>query len=353
VTTEGCLYWTAVQGAAEGAATDLLRQVSRLSDEGLIAVAADDRIVLISPPALRLLDTALEIGSRFHSSQVDFRIQRLVDAVLASGRVEEREIGLDDRNLVVRALKVNDAEVAVLLTVRDETRLHRLERVRRDFVSNVSHELRTPVTAVRIMAETLERGGLEDPVAAADFVHRIGLEATHMTQIVEELLELSTIESGLRPLVRERVQLASLLAAVDRLRPLASDKGVALEVHVADGTPDIAGDAARLGQVIRNLVHNAIKFTPGGGRIEVEAAPGAPGRVILRCTDSGVGIAPDDLPRIFERFWKADSSRQRDGEGSGLGLAIVRHVVEAHGGTVTAVSEPKRGAAFTVELPAA
>jgi two-component system sensor histidine kinase BaeS len=104
---------------------------------------------------------------------------------------------------------------------------------------------------------------------------------------------------------------------------------------------------------MRNLVHNAIKFTPAGGRIDVEASPGEPGRVVLECRDTGVGIAPDDLPRIFERFWKADSSRQRDGEGSGLGLAIVRHVVEAHGGSVSVVSEPRRGSTFTVDLPAA
>jgi two-component system sensor histidine kinase BaeS len=108
-----------------------------------------------------------------------------------------------------------------------------------------------------------------------------------------------------------------------------------------------------LGQVVRNLVHNAIKFTPRGGRIDVTATPGAAGRVLLRCADTGIGIAPSDVPRIFERFWKADSSRQRDGEGSGLGLAIVRHVVEAHGGTVAVVSEPRRGTAFTVDLPAA
>ena len=343
-----------MQGAVHGAVVDLLLQVARVSGEGLIAIDGDDRVVLISPPAARLFGAAaLEAGERFHSSHLDFRIQRLVDAALASGRIEERDISVADRNLVVRALKVEATEVAVLVTVRDETRLHRLERVRRDFVSNVSHELRTPVTAVRIMAETLENGGLEDATAAEDFVHRIGMEATHMAQMVEELLELSTIESGLRPLAHERVSLASLLAAVDRLRPLASDKGVALVVTIAEGSPEIMGDAARLGQVMRNLVHNAIKFTPSGGRIDVEAAPGGVGRVVLRCRDTGVGIAPDDLPRIFERFWKADSSRQRDGEGSGLGLAIVRHVVEAHGGSVSVVSEPRRGSTFTVELPAA
>ena len=329
-----------------------------LSDEGLIAVDHADRVVLVSAPARVLLGPRTpDAGSLLHSSGLDYRILRLVDSALASGRIEERELVAGERDLVLRALSLRGgdagSEIRLLLTVRDETRLHRLERVRRDFVSNVSHELRTPVTAVRIMAETLENGGLEDPAAAADFVRRIALEAVHMTQLVEELLELSTIESGSRPLTHERVTIQALLAAVDRLRPLAEDKGVAVNVHIAAATPDIDGDASRLGQVMRNLVHNAIKFTPAGGRIDVEAMPGPPGRVILRCRDTGVGISQADLPRIFERFWKADSSRQRDREGSGLGLAITRHVIEAHGGSVTVASEPRHGTEFTVELPAA
>ncbi|MBV8193957.1 MAG: histidine kinase [Candidatus Dormibacteraeota bacterium] len=343
-----------MQSTVHGTAVELLGDAGMLADEGLIAIDADDRVALASPRARGLLQGhSLERGAQFHSTGVDFRVLRLVDAALKSGRMEEREISFENRDLVLRARRVDHPDIAVIVTVRDETRLHRLERVRRDFVSNVSHELRTPVTAVRIMAETLENGGLDDPAAAADFVRRIALEAMHMAQIVEELLELSTIESGLRPLAKERVSVDSLFSAVDRLRPLAEDKGVSLEVHIAPGTPEISGDSSRLGQVMRNLVHNAIKFTPRGGRIDVEASAGSRGYVVLRCRDTGVGIAPADLPRIFERFWKADSSRQRDGEGSGLGLAIVRHVVDAHGGSVSAASEPRHGTEFTVELPAA
>jgi len=332
---------------------DILRGAAGLIDQGLVALDAEGMVVLASPTARDLLgDDALREGAPFSTSHVDYRVLRLVDTARESGRLEERSLSIRKHDLRVRALPLDDSRVAMLVAISDETRLRHLERVRTDFVSNVSHELRTPVTAVRLLAETLESGGLDDAAAAADFVHRIGLEATHMEQIVEELLELSTIESGLRPLSSERVHVAELLSTVDRLRPLAEDKEVAIDIEVSPGTPDILGDASRLGQVVRNLVHNAIKFTPAGGRIDVRASPGDEGSVVIVCRDTGVGIAPTDLQRVFERFWKADSSRQRDGEGSGLGLAIVRHVVEAHGGSVSVESEPRKGTEFTVRLPA-
>ncbi len=330
----------------------VLRAVGLLLDPGIVGLDANGRVLLANEPARRLLGLDLTEGSDFVAGEVDYRLIRLIDAARQSGGVEERAITLHDRDFNARAIALN-GEIATLLLVRDETRVHHLERVRRDFVSNVSHELRTPITAVQLIAETLANGGLEDPDAAADFVRRIGQEASHMAQMVEELLELSTIESGLRPMASERVPIAKLMGSLDRLRPLAESKGVALEVYVAPRTPDLIGDTSHLGQVLRNLTHNAIKFTPKGGRIDISAAPGEPGQVVLRCRDTGVGITPADLPRIYERFWKADSSRQRDGEGSGLGLAIVRHVVEAHGGTVTVTSEPRRGTEFQVVLPAA
>ena len=330
---------------------DVLRAVGLLLDPGIVGLDAQGRVLLANEPARRLLGLDLVEGSDFIAGEVDYRLIRLLDAARQSGHVEERAITLHDRDFNARAIALG-GDVATVLVVRDETRVHHLERVRRDFVSNVSHELRTPITAVQLIAETLANGGLEDPAAAAGFVRRIGQEASHMAQMVEELLELSTIESGLRPMASERVPIGVLMGSLDRLRPLAESKGVAFDISVAPGTRDLIGDASHLGQVLRNLAHNAIKFTPSGGRIAISAAPGTTGQVVLSCRDSGVGITPADLPRIYERFWKADSSRQRDGEGSGLGLAIVRHVVEAHGGTVTVTSEPGRGTEFQVALPA-
>jgi two-component system phosphate regulon sensor histidine kinase PhoR len=330
----------------------MLRALGLLLDPGIVALDAEGRVLLANEPARLLLGLELEEGSAFVAGEVDYRLIRMIEAARESGGIEERAIKLHDRDFVARAIALQ-GEVSTVLLVRDETRVHHLERVRRDFVSNVSHELRTPITAVQLMAETLANGGLEDPTAAADFVRRIGQEASHMAQMVEELLELSTIESGQRPMASEVVPIANLMLSLDRLRPLAESKGVSLVARVDPGTPDLIGDAAQLGQVLRNLAHNAIKFTPSGGRIEVSAVPRGPGHVLIRCSDTGVGITPADLPRIYERFWKADSSRQRDGEGSGLGLAIVRHVVEAHGGTVSVTSEPRHGTEFQVVLPAA
>ena len=325
------------------------------SGHGLVALDANDRILVASQEARQLLDLPEGCdGHRLGEVGADYRLLRVIDACRHAEAAVEREIADPGRLVVVKAFPVPHKRVSAMVLVRDETRLRRLERVRRDFVTNVSHELRTPITAIRLMVETLEKGALTQPEVARQFVQRIALEVGHMSQMVEELLELSTIESGDRALNFESVSVNDLLSAVDRLLPLAEERSLEVTLDIAGDTPQVLGDPRRLGQVLRNLVHNAIKFTPPHGRITVAARPRADGhRVELRVSDTGMGIRPEDLPRIFERFWKADSSRQRDGEGSGLGLAIARHVVEAHGGSISVESEPRHGATFIVELPAA
>jgi two-component system, OmpR family, phosphate regulon sensor histidine kinase PhoR len=225
--------------------------------------------------------------------------------------------------------------------------------VRRDFVANVSHELRTPVTAIHLLVETLQSGALGEPAEAAEFVDRIGSEVAHLRQMVDELLELSLMEAGERPLRMAPIAATELVHAADRLRPLAEERGVDLRFEVSAGTPSVLGDVSRLELVLRNLVHNAIKFTPRGGSVTVSAHAHDATEVVLQVRDTGVGIAAEALPRVFERFYKANRSRLRDGDGAGLGLAIARHSVEAHGGRITVESEVGHGTVFTVTLPAA
>ena len=174
-------------------------------------------------------------------------------------------------------------------------------------------------------------------------------------QMVEELLELSRIESGRVPLARQPVEMATVLAkAVERMRPQAEKEGVSLTLEVAPDLPPVIGDAERLEQAAVNLIHNAIKFTPAGGSVHVSAHL-EDGAVTVNVSDTGVGIAREDLPRIFERFYKADRARRRGRPvgGTGLGLAVVKHTVEAHGGTVSVQSEPGHGSTFSFSIPAA
>jgi two-component system, OmpR family, phosphate regulon sensor histidine kinase PhoR len=330
---------------------DVLAEVLEGSDEGLLLVDGDGIVRFASPTARRHLDLrASSIGTPAAELHGDYRLVRLLTSAAAATDVVEAHWSTTDRELSIRARRLQQPGAGVLVWVRDETRVRHLEKMRRDFISNVSHELRTPLAAMRVMAETLLSGALQDGPAAEEFVHRIGLEVEQMSQMVEELLELSALEGEQRPVPDEAVPVVDLLIAIDRLRPLIDDKSINLVFDVPTDIPAIRGDVTHLQNVLRNLVHNAVKFTPAGGTITVSAAA-AGDRVELRCADTGVGIKSDDVARIFERFWKADSSRRRDGEGSGLGLAIARHVVAAHGGTIGVESELGHGATFVVTLP--
>jgi two-component system phosphate regulon sensor histidine kinase PhoR len=340
------------QWAASMPLADVLAEVLEGSDEGLLLVDGDGLMRFASPTALRHLDLRADaVGLPVAESNGDYRLVRLLTTAGGTDDVVEVRWSTAARELSVRARRVSRPGVGVLVWVRDETRVRHLEKMRRDFISNVSHELRTPLAAMRVMTETLLAGALEDEAAAREFVHRIGLEVEQMSQMVEELLELSALEGEQRPVPDEAVPVVDLLIAVDRLRPLIEDKEINLVFEVPADIPPIRGDLTHLQHVLRNLVHNAVKFTPTGGTITI-AANAIGDQVELRCVDTGVGIRSDDLARIFERFWKADSSRRRDGEGSGLGLAIARHVVAAHQGTIRVESEVGRGTTFVVALPA-
>jgi two-component system phosphate regulon sensor histidine kinase PhoR len=235
----------------------------------------------------------------------------------------------------------------------DVTELKRLEQARREFVANVSHELRTPLTAIKGYAETLLHGGLADEASAAEFVRVIDRHAERLRLLIEDLLDLAAVEQG-----RARLDLLPISAAeaaaqaVGVVRPASEARGQTLEVDVPADLPAIRADRDRLAQVLINLLDNAIKFTPEGGRIRIEARADGD-RLEIAVRDSGPGIPQEDLGRIFERFYRVERSRDRREGGTGLGLAIAKHLVQAMDGSIEATSAPGAGSTFRVTLPLA
>ncbi len=239
---------------------------------------------------------------------------------------------------------------STLLVFQDLTRVRRLETVRRDFVSNVSHELRTPLASLKALTETLQEGALEDPPAARRFLLRMEHEIDNLTQMVHELLELSRIELGRVPLEKHPISPYELVnQACERMQLQAERAGLQMNMEVDEDLPNVIADPGRMQQVLVNLMHNAIKFTQPGGQITVGAF-NQPKQVVFFVRDTGVGIEPDAIQRIFERFYKAD--RARSGGGTGLGLSISRHLVEAHSGRIWAESAAGKGSTFFFSLPA-
>jgi len=236
-----------------------------------------------------------------------------------------------------------------MLLFQDLTQTHRLETIRRDFVSNISHELRTPMAGLKAISETLLDGALEDPTVARNFVLRMDTEVDNLTQMVNELLELSRIESGRSNFDFQHIEPCRLIQkSVDRMALQAERVGLTLSHDCPVDLPLVFADPDRITQVFINLIHNAIKFTPNGGRIHVSAFQDGQ-MVVFKVSDNGVGIASKDITRIFERFYKAD--RARSGGGTGLGLSICRHIVEAHGGKIWAESVEDSGSDFYFSIP--
>jgi two-component system phosphate regulon sensor histidine kinase PhoR len=237
----------------------------------------------------------------------------------------------------------------ILILFQDLTRIHQLEIVRQDFVSNVSHELRTPLASLKLITETLQDSALEDPSSAAHFLTRMDAELDNLTQMVEELLELSRIESGQVPLQKKLIAPCEIVRnAGGRMALQAERAGIIIDFTCEKEMPMILADGPRLEQVLVNLIHNAIKFTPPGGRVDVSAYPEDDG-VTFFVKDTGKGISPKDQERIFERFYKTD--RSRTDKGTGLGLSISRHLVEAHHGKIWLVSIPQQGSTFFFRIP--
>ncbi|MFP2910352.1 sensor histidine kinase [Pyxidicoccus sp. 3LFB2] len=280
----------------------------------------------------------------------------LSDAVMracregASTRMELELEGLFPRTLSIRVTPLGGDLPGSAAVFHDITELRRLEKVRKDFVANVSHELRTPITAIRGYAETLQGGALNDAVMAPKMVEIIHRQSERLSELVEDLLELSRLESREVRLVLTTVSLADAVArAADTVRPKAEGKAQRISLHVP---PELRaqGDSRAVEQVLLNLLDNAVKYTPPGGRVDVYGAC-EDGRCVVRVKDTGLGIEPKHLSRIFERFYRVDKGRSRDMGGTGLGLSIVKHLLQAMEGEVKVESQPNAGSTFTIFLP--
>ncbi|MPZ14920.1 MAG: PAS domain-containing protein [Chloroflexi bacterium] len=358
---EGVAAMLGSQIAALEAERSRLAVVLAIMSDGVIAVEDDGAVALINDAAARLLGIRKEgaEGRRLVDVVRDHELVAVARKYLRDGPLRDSErppividLGHPRRHVQVVATPIPPATLgraSALLLLQDVTQLRRADAVRREFVANVSHELRTPVAGLKALAETLESGALDEPVPARQFLSQMMLEIERLAQMVEELLELARLESGQFALAEEAVDLQSVVAhAVGRLLPHAERRAVVLYADTLEIAVVLHGDASRLERALINLLDNAIKFTPPGGDVRVRCAADGPD-VVISVSDTGKGIPEDELPRIFERFYKADHARSSP--GTGLGLAIAKHTVEAHGGRIWAESVEGRGSTFFISLP--
>jgi two-component system phosphate regulon sensor histidine kinase PhoR len=327
-------------------------QLLRSLTVGIITLDARGLVESVNAAASAVFDFGARpvIGRAMIEVVPSFDLDRRVREALAGHRSRGR-VALSDasgpRILNVATLPL-DGSPGVLVIASDETRLHELERTRREFVTSVSHELRTPLSSINLMIETVLMDQ-DDDEARELFLPRIKSEVDRMVQLVEDLLELARAESGRLRLRRENVDLSSVAHnIVKTFEPRAQQLGVRLQFEGEAARID--GDPDRLAQIFVNLIENALRHTPAGGTVDVSISP-RDGAATLVVRDTGVGIPYNDLPHIFERFYVVDRSRAREAAGTGLGLSIVKQIVEAHGGTIVAESEFGLGATFTTVFP--
>ncbi|MCU0917765.1 MAG: ATP-binding protein [Planctomycetes bacterium] len=329
--------------------------------EGVFAVDDRSRIVSVNPAASGLLgvDPVRAQGRLLEEVIRNVDLQQFVRQTLAGVQPAESDISLplpDGRDLSLQGAALTDARgrpSGAVIVLNDMTRIRRLETVRRDFVANVSHELKTPVTSIQGFVEALTDGGVKDPTQVERYLDIISRQATRLNAIIDDLLALSRLEEAgerrtltfgvgpIQPVLEEAIRLSGIKA---------QEKKMTVALTCA---PDVEAriNPPLLEQAVMNLIDNAVKYSPEGSRIRVEAAAGDR-EVTIAVADEGYGIAAEHLPRIFERFYVVDKSRSRKLGGTGLGLAIVKHIAQAHGGRVTVESTPGSGSTFALHLPA-
>jgi two-component system phosphate regulon sensor histidine kinase PhoR len=326
-----------------------------LADElgvGILLIGEDDRVAAANTSAQRLLGERGLIGKSLIEAFIDHHVEEAVRG--ARHEPTRLDYTTDQVTLDVRAWRgPGDEAVAVALT--DVSELRRLRRIRSEFIDNLSHELRTPLTTIRLLAESLalEAKRTEVSQRVTDMIGRVDLETARLVQMVDELLDLASIEGGEAPLNIAPTDLGAVVdETIERLRSYADHHQVRLRADLPadERARTVPADGGRIGQILVNVIDNAIRYSPEGGEVVVHVRP-ADTEVVLEVSDQGAGIAQTDLERIFERFYKGDRARSRGRGGTGLGLAIARHIAERHGGRMWARSEPGKGAQLFLALP--
>jgi two-component system, OmpR family, phosphate regulon sensor histidine kinase PhoR len=326
--------------------------------DGILMVSRDDQVTLANPAAQQLVPVpetalpvpldALPIGAALLPTVRSVWEDRTDAAPAVIDEILTPDTRRALRAFVTRLPTPQHDQVLVVL--QDLTDVRRAEQARRSLLANLSHDLRTPLASLQAMIETLQDGALDDRAVALDFLNRMDAEVQSLSRLVNEVLELSRIESGQLKLHPAPTDLGALLAAVAaRMDAQAQQRAISITCALPPALPTVQVDPTRIEQVLFNLLQNALNFTPSGGAV-ILTADIEDDSVVVRVQDTGIGIAPDDLPHIFERFYKAD--RSRSGGGMGLGLAIAKHLVERHGGRIWAESQPGQGTTvcFTLAL---
>jgi len=320
--------------------------------DGVIVVDRESMVTLFNSTAARILNVSSTgmVGSRLAEVIRDHEIIRLSNKCQETGNVLLGEVEIPEvrKYLSVTATPLDNQTGGVLLTIHDLTSIRQIETTRKEFVSNVSHELRNPIASIKAITETLDRGALEDGDVARDFLARIYRDVDRMAVMVDELLELSRIESGQEVVDIKPAYLIDIVQdAVAIVEEQSSEESTTIVTHIDDAIVVMA-QFEKISRVIVNLLQNALKFTPITGVITIKVKEDK-NSVSLTIEDTGIGIADEHLPHIYERFYKVDKSRAD--KGTGLGLAIVKHLVQAHGGEVSVSSVEGKGSSFSFTLP--
>ena len=349
----------------------VLRQASRnhaLSvvmnqmQNGIIAVDGNLKVILVTPIAKKLLGIIGNPEGRLVSeASKDVRLDDVFNEAMRQGGVYTNEVaartavgrGHRPLRLYVSPMRNDGQVVGALAMVEDITEIRRLEQVRTDFAANVSHELKTPLTSIRGFVETLENGAIDNPEMAHKFLRIIMLETERLTRLINDILSISKLESGNDEVSIERLRLDKMAYDVaDMLSIHAGEKEVTINCHLNKEPVNIMGNSDRVEQMLINLIENAIKYNKPGGSVTVQVfSNGVEANVAI--SDTGIGIAEENLPRLFERFYRVDKGRSRQMGGTGLGLAIVKHIVRSMNGEIEVHSKLGEGTEFLITLPLA